>query len=281
MKTLGFKKGLIALSLSVSAFINTEGQTSIKNDAFVGGEKLSYEIYYTVSFVWVKAAYANFFVTDTNYHGKPAYQFCVGGGTIKTFDHFYTVRDTLLSIADKNTLQPLFYERIAHEDKYWAKDQLYFNKFSPQGTDIYMRCLKRNKPVKRKNVSFKGEVTDLVTMLYRLRNLDFDKMQVNQKVPFSIAYNTDDEKFDLYFRYLGKDRIKLKDGRVFDCIKIKPLLVKGQVFRDENGMTIWISDDGDCIPILIESKLRVGSVKAMLINVKNPRHNFGFSRAKD
>lgn len=81
-----------------------------------------------------------------------------------------------------------------------------------------------------------------------------------------------DGVYDLYIRYVGKDQIKLKNGKTYNALKFKPLLAEGKMFEKGEGMTIWISDDENKIPLMVESKLKIGSVKAMLTSEKHTAH---------
>lgn len=46
----------------------------------------------------------------------------------------------------------------------------------------------------------------------------------------------------------------------FNCIKLKPLLQEGEIFKEGEGMTLWLTDDDNRIPVRIESELRVGRI---------------------
>jgi hypothetical protein len=81
----------------------------------------------------------------------------------------------------------------------------------------------------------------------------------------------DDETFNLYIRYMGKETIKTKYGK-FRAIKFKPLLVKGTIFEGGEKMTVWVSDDGNKIPLRVESPISVGSVKVDMMSYRNLRY---------
>jgi len=59
----------------------------------------------------------------------------------------------------------------------------------------------------------------------------------------------------------------------------KPQLVKNDLFPDGGEMNIWVSDDKNRLPLLIESPLSVGSVRAVLKKHKGLRNPVG-SKAK-
>jgi hypothetical protein len=81
----------------------------------------------------------------------------------------------------------------------------------------------------------------------------------------------DNEVFNMYVRYLGKDDVKTKYGK-FRAIKFKPLLIKGTIFEGGEKMTVWVSDDANKIPLRIESPIVVGTVKVDMMGYKNLRY---------
>jgi hypothetical protein len=112
-------------------------------------------------------------------------------------------------------------------------------------------------------------VQDVVSCMYYARNIDFSKLQPDDKIPFSMFL--DNEVFNMYIRYLGKETIKTKYGK-FNAIKIKPLLLKGQIFDGGEKMTVWVSDDANHVPVRIESPLVVGDVKIDMMSYNNLRY---------
>jgi hypothetical protein len=81
----------------------------------------------------------------------------------------------------------------------------------------------------------------------------------------------DNEVYELYIRYMGKETVKTKYGK-FKAIKFKPLLVKGTIFSGGEKMTVWVSDDANHVPIRIESPIVVGTIKIDMMAYKNLRY---------
>jgi len=48
----------------------------------------------------------------------------------------------------------------------------------------------------------------------------------------------------------------------------------GRVFKEQESLTIWISDDENKIPLLIKASLAVGSLRADLDEFKGLAHPF-------
>ena len=57
-------------------------------------------------------------------------------------------------------------------------------------------------------------------------------------------------------------------------MKFRPLVQSGRVFKENESLTLWISDDKNRLPIRLKADVLVGSIKADLENFKNPKHPF-------
>ncbi len=79
----------------------------------------------------------------------------------------------------------------------------------------------------------------------------------------------DNELFELHGRYLGKETIKSTDKTKISCLKFSMLLVQGTMFKGGENLTVWVTDDANHVPILVEAKVLVGSVKAIFTQAKN------------
>ena len=81
----------------------------------------------------------------------------------------------------------------------------------------------------------------------------------------------DNEVSNMYIRYVGREEIKTKYGK-FMALKLKPLLLKGEIFDGGENMTVWVTDDKNHIPVRVESPLVVGKVKIDMMSYSNLRH---------
>ena len=55
----------------------------------------------------------------------------------------------------------------------------------------------------------------------------------------------------------------------FRCHKFVPVVQEGRVFKSEEDMNVWVTDDANKIPILLQSKILVGSVKMEISGYSN------------
>ena len=102
---------------------------------------------------------------------------------------------------------------------------------------------------------------DMLSVAWMARELDFDKYEKNDLIPIRILI--DSKISDLYVSYLGVSKTKIA-GRKQECYVFSPLLVEGDVFKGGEGMKVWVSKDDYRLPLMVEAKILVGSVKGIL-----------------
>ena len=71
---------------------------------------------------------------------------------------------------------------------------------------------------------------------------------------------------------MGYEKIKTKFGTV-NAMKFRPYVMSGRVFKEQESLTMWISNDENRIPLRIQASLLVGSLKADLIQYKHLKTN--------
>ena len=229
---------------------------------FSVGENVNYEIYYNVSFVWMNAGKVYFKIENKTINGKDYFWFRSRGTTYKSYDLFYKVRDTYESIASKKTLKPIAFVRNSYEGGYSVNNRYIFDY---KNKKIYTKCENSKTPLHKDTLKIKKNIYDALSMIYKARTLDFSKYKSGDKIPLTMII--DNEIYDLYIRYLGKEKIKTHgEEKEFMCNKFSVLLIEGSIFSGGEDMTVWVSDDKRKIPILIEAKILVGSIKAYYVS---------------
>jgi len=61
----------------------------------------------------------------------------------------------------------------------------------------------------------------------------------------------------------GRERVKVPAGE-FDCLVVEPVLEGEGLFQHEGKLTIWMTDDARKMPVLMKTKVKVGSIDASL-----------------
>jgi hypothetical protein len=231
-------------------------ECTTENVAYQGGEHLVYKAYYNWQFVWVSAGEADFKIIDKG----DTYDIKVYGRTYKSYDAFFRVRDYFHTVIDKKTLFPKYFTRIVEEGKYRKFDSLVFNRESQSAVSFNGRT---KATATKKYINIHDCTHDLLSVLYFMRNIDVNAYKVGQFIPTRILF--DEAIYPIKVRYEGKTKNHhIKDVGTFNTIKVIPDLVTGTVFKDGQKMSVWVTDDVNKVPLLIESPLAVGSAKALL-----------------
>ncbi|MFY7965336.1 MAG: DUF3108 domain-containing protein [Chitinophagaceae bacterium] len=252
----------IILSISFLTLLSTsltagDDFCGINNKAFQNGEKINFTIYYSVIGLYVNAGNASFTTTVENYNNKPVYHVVGDGTSNSNYDWIFKVRDRYETYFDTATLQPYKFLRDVNEGGFKIYENVTFNQ-------------KANTAVTAKGVyKVPNCIQDVLSAIYYARNMNFDSYKVDDKIPFNMFL--DNEVYNLYIKYLGKEKIKTKFGK-FNAIKFKPLLIKGTIFEGGENMTVWVSDDANHIPLRIESPIVVGTVKIDMMGFENLRY---------
>lgn len=238
-----------------------------KNIAFSTGEELHYKVIYNWGMIWLESAHASFKVGSAKLNGKNCYLFTGSGSTYQKYDWFYKVRDVFEAHVDSESFRPLKFRADIEEGSKKDKHTYIFN--IPQKR-AYTIINHGNKPVKVDTLKINACTIDVLTAIYYARNIDYSKCKVNDTV--SISLLLDGKVYAIYVRYLGKELFTSKELGRYNCIKFSPLLVEGSIFKKGEGMTVWVSNDKNKIPIYIETPITVGTVKVKLMSYKNLRN---------
>ena len=245
-----------------------KGQSCAKeNKSFKFGERVDYTIYYHLAGVWVGAGEVFFKVDSMNIKGKEFYHFNSEGKTFKKYDWVYKVRDHYETYMNTETMKPLRFKRKVNEGSTHIREDYIFN--YPKGIGYTLRQMDEEKPFVKDTVALPDCSYDVLSMIYVARNLDYTNLNKGDKIPIKIFL--DNESHDSYIEYLGKENLKIKNVGEFRCIVFSPLLIEGTIFNAGDGMTVYVTDDQNRVPLLIETPILVGSIKARVNNMDGLR----------
>ena len=243
---------------------STDAICTVSNEAFIVGEKITYKVYYNLNFIWIPAARVTFEVKDLG----DQYHLYAEGRTLKTYDWIFKVRDYYEVFVDKKTLLPTRAIRQVREGGYRLYDEMHFDR------DRNMVSSLRGKTKEKATMMeypIEACTHDILSIIYYARNLDFQNYQSGEKFPVDIFM--DKEQWGLNVLYKGvQENKKIKGQGKFDTYLFHPEVISGDVFDENTVMNVFVSKDGNRIPLLIESPISVGSIKAVLDTSEGLRH---------
>lgn len=227
---------------------------------FPRDEEFTYSGYYNWGIIWMRAGTVSFRVSESEKYPE-AVKLEAIGSSLPSWDWVFKLRDTLISHFDPKTFLPYEFARKAHEGNYHKTFDYVWDYDSNR---IFADIHKLNRYKRQDTIALQPGTYDMLSIAWKARGLDFDRYEPKDTIPIKILM--DDKIYDLYVRYLGTDQVKV-GGKKRDAYLFSPLLVKGDVFKGGEGMKIWVSKDEKRIPLMVEAKILVGSVKGIL-NVK-------------
>ena len=255
-------KKLIAMLLFFSAF------NAFSQDAFTTGEFFKFRIHYGI----VNAGYATLEVKDAVRENKKVHHVIGKGYTTGMTKFFFKVDDTYESYFDKNTGKPYQFVRKIDEGGYTKNQEGFFNQANNTVT------VKDHKKKSTKTFAVTENVQDIVSAFYYLRNHPkVDKMAVNESITVDMFFDDEVVKFKL--KFIGREDLKTNFGTISTMI-FRPMVQAGRVFKEEESLTVWISDDENKVPLRIKASLAVGSLKADLDEYRGLAHALKIKKPK-
>ncbi|MEC5156771.1 DUF3108 domain-containing protein [Chryseobacterium sp. MP_3.2] len=252
------KKILSALIILIFSFGNAQKLDNIKS-----GEVLNYRIHYGL----LNAGTATLTTLMTTYKGKPHFYVKGYGKTTGAVRAFFKVEDHYESFINYNTGLPSYYVRNVQEGGYTQHFQTVFNH---DNSSLILTDKEKNTS---QIIKTTRDVQDMLSAFYYLRSLDASSLRVGSVKKLNVWI--DDELFPFQIKVVGTENVKTKFGTI-NCLKIVPQVMSGRVFKDREGVTLWVSNDKNYVPIAIKAELAVGSLKASLESYKNVKYPLKF-----
>ncbi|QJD78446.1 DUF3108 domain-containing protein [Spirosoma rhododendri] len=257
MKKLLFGLGFVAVLGTGFSFVNAYRR--VVNNSFGPGEHLEYRVHYG----FLNAAEATVDVSPTLYkvNDRPCYRVNVDGRTVGAFDLVTHIRDTWRSYIDTSAILPQKFYSNLQENDYRKEENITFNHAT--------NTVKAEERTERDVFPVPDNVHDLISGYYFLRTIDFSHLANGQVLEVPAFY--DDTVYNMKVRYRGRQVLKTKQGKI-NVIRLNPVLPSNKLFKEEESIRIYVSDDINKIPVKVEVDLWVGSM------VMDLRHNSGLKQ---
>ena len=243
---------LFLLLCSISAY--AQSYRTVDNSAFVRGEKLTFRVAFNSALTGsITGGKATLEVKDENIilNGRSTYHVVGEGKTTGFIELFYKVNDRFESYFDQDALISWKFTRRTRENNYKKDDIVIFRQNDHLAVSL------------AKVMKVPANMQDVISAFYYARTLDISGLEPGGiiEVPFFL----DDSVYNSRVIFKGTETIKTKLGK-FRCIAFRPMVATGYAFDDPYPITIWITDDKNRLPILIESEQSVGRARVELIS---------------
>jgi hypothetical protein len=215
------------------------------NTAFNVGEHLVFDIVYGI----VKAGTATMSVPDTQWvEDRACFHIVTTAESSPFFSTFFRVEDRLESWMDTEGLFPWRHEKHIREGRY-RSDKLVT--YDQRNLRVFMN---------EDTMAVPPFVQGILSSFYFVRTLPLEVGTV-----LNIDTYGDGKLYPLKVLVHKKEEIRVPAGR-FQCILLEPKIEGKGIFNQTGRLTIWVTDDERRIPVLVKSKVFVGSVAIRLVS---------------
>jgi len=246
---------VFALTFALASFTQ-------KPEAYGVGEWLKFRIHYGM----VNAGYATLELKEATRNNRKCFYAVGHGYTSGMSRFFFKVDDHYQSVFDQETTKPFQYLRKIDEGGYTKNQEGFFNQ---EKNTVLVKDYKHKT---EKTLSVTENVQDIVSSFYYLRNHpNIDKLKPGESILIDMFF--DDEIYKFKLKFVGRETLSTKFGKA-NAMIFRPLVQSGRVFKEQESLTVWVSDDQNKIPLRIKASLAVGSLKADLESFKGLKSPF-------
>ena len=229
------------------------------NTAFQPGEELIYELKYGV----IKGGELKINVGlqavgyDYYFHVKAV---CYSTGVVSKVAHMYDIYESLFDIC---TGYPLKAVRNVTENNYKRYNE---DIFCQDSCVIYsMKSGRHEVP---------PHTFDLISAFFYSRRFIFDKKyEKNESMPLHTWFN--EKLYLVTLKYKKTETVKSDFGKI-ECLKFVPVLSDKSVFKKEDDLEAWFTNDGNYVPLKIKIDMPIASIRCELKSYKNLKNTDGF-----
>ncbi|OPZ31636.1 MAG: hypothetical protein BWZ00_00489 [Bacteroidetes bacterium ADurb.BinA174] len=254
------------LTLPLAQGVNA--QCKIVNNAFKGGENITYDLYFKYGIANVRAGKGSMKTEMVNYRGNSAYNARMLLNTTGVAGSLYTVNDTLVSYIDMD-LRPLLFTKNAFEGKDYSQEIQSFT-YSGDGIKVRTNRIFNGKKKFEETITTNDCTYDYLSVLALIRNMDYTGMKLGDSKP--IRFLSGREIVNMTVNYDGISKIKANDGKTYNTIQIS-LTIHDKSFKNKKeAISASLTDDENRIPVIINTHLNIGAIRAVLKNVTGLRN---------
>ncbi len=224
----------------------------IKNTTFGAGEEVSYVLHYGL----VNAGTVTMRVenTDKKAFGQSLLRIVGIGETVGAFNWFFKIRDRYETYIDADGIFPwMFYRRVNEGGYKIAQDYVFYQ---------HKKLVDNGEGKKFTTPDY---TQDMLSAFYFARTHDMRNAKAGEVV--SVTTFIDDEIWTQKIKFIGRENVTIRNG-TYRCLKFAPVVQRGRIFKDEEDLVVYISDDDNKILVLARANVLVGSIKMELTSAK-------------
>ncbi|MBQ4035217.1 MAG: DUF3108 domain-containing protein [Paludibacteraceae bacterium] len=249
------RKFITLLAVAICSVVGASAQCSTENKVVPAeGETLKYGAYFNWGAIWVKGGEAIFKAE----HVGNYLHFAVSAYSMPKWRWIYDLNTSIDAYMNRTNMKPVSYasntfedKRVKHEKISFLNGKLKYQTWNDSLQNMY------TVEVDHPDCSY-----DLLNAVYAARNVDYSKFKIGEKIPFNVFFT--EKMSSIMGEVLGKETIKVRSGKSYNCLKCKSNSVANSIFDPKHPVYVWITDDDRHIPVMVDCKIKLGSIKVYL-----------------
>jgi hypothetical protein len=215
----------------------------VENNSFGVGERLEFEISYGP----IKAGTGIMEVKEiAEVNGRNCYRVISTARSNRFFSAIYRVEDRVESFIDVKGLFPWKFRQKLREGKHRADRWAVYDQVN------------HTAATNRGDLDMPPYVQDVLSIMYYARTRE---MAVGETL--YVDSHSGRKVYPLAVKILRRERVEVPAGD-FDCLVVEPMLKAGGLFKHEGRIWVWLTDDSVKLPVLMKTKVIIGTVDAKL-----------------
>lgn len=234
------------------------------------GEQLYYRVAYRAKMIPnTEMAEVSVNTTLDTLRGRNVYHVVGNGRTLPVFRWFFNLNDTYRIWVDTLSLRTLRFESDLYEGGYTFRSNYHYDW---EAREVHTWAQSRNREPRTKVMPLSDNSKDAVSLYFGLRSIDLDQFRGNEHRELEMVL--DDTIRMLKYRFIDREVCRVPKRGKFRTLKFACTIGSSEEFSFTDGTEffIWISDDENKIPVMLESPIRVGSIRAYIREVKGLKY---------
>jgi len=234
------------LTLLVLATIVMCAQTMAQIGVSIGkNEKIDYEIYYA----FVTGGRLTLSTEEVTENNEQLMHLVAKGNTVGLIDKIYHIMEDYEAWSDPTTLLP---KRALKNVRESAEYKRYINYYFDHDNHTV-------KSTHSGDHKILNECYDIVAACFKIRTMDLSNLKAGEQIRLNTFFG--EENWPLILKYICTEDVKISKYGKIKCYKFVPMVEEAGVFTDKEALKMWISADGNKIPIRAQCSLMLGSAK--------------------
>ncbi len=255
---------------SIILLFFTSYATQSQNNTIAAGEKLIFTASYNMSGFLTDLAQVTMETSEIRTSKATLLRLKCKARTFTKWDNFFKINDLYESYVNPNSLKPYLYKREINEGGYYKFMQYNYN-HKTQSVKNLKRKRRKDGTFweEKKNINIGKQTKDLVTTLYHIRNLDFQKITAGISKTYYVLLDNKEHKISITL--LGKETINTKIGKK-ECYKLAIAMNEDNILKGSNSNILWLTADSNKIPVYAKFKVAVGSGELRIQSATGLKH---------